>query len=661
MPSFELPSRREEYQGQSKITPTLLSGQGGRISAAQIPVHAADVQWQNMPVPEIIPDPLNEAVQGFGQDLAQASFVYAEKIHSYQADEAKLKFKSFLKGVYEGRTDKQGKFVPGYKYTEKSEAVAGHQQLRDTVDKEMQSVVENLSTGARAKALHGLAEMRDDVFSLAADHNSKQFKIVEDDTRVMVNASNVDGIGDKITQMFKMAKEMPPGSDVRPVFDPMFMLVENEIRRRLAHGATPKDVSKILPDVFANLSNREGGFEMAFSLKGTFKEAAASDEAREAIDKAFMSMIGERTSQQTQMHSYEQIADAEAVKRAYPEMQNRILNTGSVSQAQQLVKQYSALGAEYATAAKTLLGIRELGVSSKASTNIDGLLFMGDAIENGWDLRETLRQHRAYNADLPAGAQPVVLDKSHLNQIITYHTNGASAKIAPHIKQFRANYPDRIVQGTNIPPGSSALMIAIMSMGNKGKADSRVEDLAAGRLTAALTEEWERGKGAGNFKKIVNDFTTDLVDVKNFEDKAFNYAITDSPMPESLSILKAPDLVALKSPMNFVYAIADAAAKTEFPLSEQEKKILHKIKIDYPHTGKTAESDNAYVEVFTMDLYNRVQRHAIKTSGEHPSVQRAYEEEMPLLNYVGQRIFHPVGGGAPAAPHDFSKPLGNQP
>ena len=173
------PSRNPSPGGltPARVDPRALSG----IQAGRIDVNAGNVSIGAVPSPQILKNQLVPAALNFGATLAEAAFKYEDRESTYYADQAVLGYKSRIRQAYEGSTDADGKFTPGYSNTVKEEAVEGYSNFVGLTDKLLKDLTSNMEPRVKQKFLVAAYGARNTFLNKAAVHRSAQFeKVLED-------------------------------------------------------------------------------------------------------------------------------------------------------------------------------------------------------------------------------------------------------------------------------------------------------------------------------------------------------------------------------------------------------------------------------------------------------------------------------------------------
>ena len=186
MPSINFATTQMNTGGSpGSLTPVLLSGNaGGNISGGpRIDPNAANVRTASMPVPKIQVDNTLQMAASAGMEMSQSAFKFQQREDSYFAEKLVLSYRQKVRDSFEGASDAEGNFKPGYNSSKGDASSSGYNEFQSLVEETRSQLLANASPSVKQKALLGMASVRNTYLTRAASHRSSQMKIADEELR----------------------------------------------------------------------------------------------------------------------------------------------------------------------------------------------------------------------------------------------------------------------------------------------------------------------------------------------------------------------------------------------------------------------------------------------------------------------------------------------
>jgi len=159
------------------------AGGGSRINAAQIAPGAANIKYTPANIPQTVENQVGPGVQHLMSVTAEAAFRYQERESSYFAKEAVASYQDKAIAAYQGTSDAQGNFQPGYNSLKGKAAVEGFDTYVDGLEQAFYEDLENLDPRVRQKAIFEMQTVKKNLRTKAASHRLTEFNALEEEQR----------------------------------------------------------------------------------------------------------------------------------------------------------------------------------------------------------------------------------------------------------------------------------------------------------------------------------------------------------------------------------------------------------------------------------------------------------------------------------------------
>lgn len=185
MANFTLSTQRLSGRGQSRglqAAELSTSGIAGSLrQASSINPNSGQIGYTAANQPQSVHDVTGDAAVQFMGVAANAAFQFEEREGTYLANQATIAFREKARKAYYGYEDSQGNFVPGYQQSSKGDAVAGFQQFKESMKKDMTDLVSGLEPRVQQKALVGLYSTSNTYLGKAATHRGTQMGLAREE------------------------------------------------------------------------------------------------------------------------------------------------------------------------------------------------------------------------------------------------------------------------------------------------------------------------------------------------------------------------------------------------------------------------------------------------------------------------------------------------